>query len=438
MRGNTHDTHHRARHGEGSNRQRVGVAHRRKGRMLKILTGRLKRRRAMGIIIPAALAILTFIASFIPSTSFAGGKAPAGATPAGTLVLGVAGPQTGRHAAMLSAIQLGVTQGLAQWQARDPAKPPSPPRSEVVDDGCAPETARGAAAALVALRVTLVIGHPCPAAAIAAAPVYAAAGIPFIALGVRHPDLTDRRAGPATFRLAGRDDRQGEAAGAILMATAPQRRIAIIQDRTAYARAILASTLSALEKHAVGPVTVVPIVAGRRDYDAQLTELAQTRPETVLFAGYPAEASVILRGMVRAGLPAVLVGSDAVATPEFADTVRQTGREQRVRVLVPASTAATLLAGTDAGTRSPWTGEPTSNPLLGAFALTAVEIWNGIENAPDDGSAGGLADAIATRRHLTSTFSSLTFDARGDASIPSFTASELVEGQWSSVRATIR
>ena len=110
----------------------------------------------------------------------------------------VAGPATGRHAETLAAMAEGARRAGAGHAIR----------LIEVDDGCDAGRAEGAARLIVADKPDLVLGHPCPAAAIAAAKVYAASGVLFIALGVRHPDLTDKRAGPTIFRLAGRDDRR--------------------------------------------------------------------------------------------------------------------------------------------------------------------------------------------------------------------------------------
>ncbi len=219
----------------------------------------------------------------------------------------VAGPATGRHAGTLVAMAAGARRAIAGRAIR----------MTEVDDGCEAGRAEGAARVIVADKPDLVIGHPCPAAAVAAAKVYAAAGVLFIALGVRHPDLTDKRAGPTIFRLAGRDDRQGQAAAAELLSLAPQGKIAIVQDRTAYARSLTAAVTGELALRKSPPPAVIPIVAGRRDYDAELQKLKGARPEAIFFAGYPSEASVVLRSLRKAGITATLIASDANATDEF-------------------------------------------------------------------------------------------------------------------------
>jgi len=197
------------------------------------------------------------------------------ALPASAETVIVAGPATGRLAATLPAMVSGARKAAAG----------APIEIIDADDGCDAARAAGAARVIAAGRPALVIGHPCPGAAIAAARVYADAGVLFIALGVRHPALTDQRAGPTIFRLAGREDRQGRAAADALIALAPSGRIAIVQDRTAYARGLTAAITAALGERRITPPAVVPIVAGRRDYDAEVARLRASPPDAVFFAG---------------------------------------------------------------------------------------------------------------------------------------------------------
>ncbi len=275
-------------------------------------------------------------------------------------------------------------------------------RIEEVDDGCDAARAEGAARLVVVGKPDLVIGHPCPAAAIAAARIYAQAGVVFMALGVRHPDLTDKRAGPTIFRLAGRDDRQGEAAAADLLALAPAGRIAIVQDRTAYARGLTAAVSAAIVADKGPPPVVVPIVAGRRDYDAEIAKLTGPPPEAIFFAGYPAEAAVVLRSVRKAQIAAAFIASDANATDEFAQAAE--GSRYPVKVMVRGVGSGGLAPGD-----------------LDAAAERAVTIWLA---ARDAGDAGPLVGGLTGRAPLP-------FDAKGDARVESFVAVPLVAGRWS-------
>jgi branched-chain amino acid transport system substrate-binding protein len=311
----------------------------------------------------------------------------------------VAGPATGRHAETLAAMAAGAREAVGGRAVR----------MTEVDDGCDAGRAEGAARMIVAEKPDVVIGHPCPAAAIAAAKVYAAAGIVFIALGVRHPDLTDKRAGPTIFRLAGRDDRQGQAAAAELLGVTPQGKIAIVQDRTAYARSLTGAVTGELSARKIAPPLVIPIVAGRRDYDAEIQKLKSSPPEAVFFAGYPSEAAVVLRSLRKAGISAALIASDANATDEFGAAAAS---------VEPSTPAVKVMM------RAPQSGGMNSGDLKWA-ASRALTLWLSLmTTGPSSDIAGRLSIPEAEREDR------VQFDARGDARIASFAAVPLVAGRW--------
>lgn len=304
----------------------------------------------------------------------------------------VAGPAAGRHAETLSAMLSGARRGAAGAELV----------IDEVDDGCDAARAEGAARDIVSRKPALVIGHPCPAAAIAAAKVYAEAGVVFIALGVRHPGLTDQRAGPTIFRLAGRDDRQGAEAAADLMAMASGGRIAIVQDRTAYARGLTAAIMAAIADAKGQPPAVVPIVAGRRDYDAEVAKLTAQPPAAIFFAGYPSEAAVVLRSLRKARITAGVIASDANATDEFAQAAE--GSQSPVKVMVRGAGSGGL--------------DPRD---LDDAAGRAVALWRAAREAGDP------AAVLAAQ----SGAGAAAFDGKGDARIASFVAVPLVAGRWS-------
>jgi branched-chain amino acid transport system substrate-binding protein len=264
----------------------------------------------------------------------------------------------------------------------------------VEDDGCDGSKAAAIAKTIVDRRPAVVIGHPCSGAAAAAAPLYAAAGVVFIAAGVRHPVLTEKRTGPMVFRLAGRDDRQGEAAAHWLGLKSPGGRIGLIHDRTRYGRAIAEDTARSLKAAGFAPLPMLTIVAGRQDYDAIARRLKEARAEAVLFAGYPAEARVILDGFRREGLDARVLGSDSLATQEFADTAG--ADPERLRVLM------------------------AHNLDVAALTRGAVEAWaDGVRQA-NTFESGEVAGALSRITAKTSALGPISFDEKGDARIVSF------------------
>jgi branched-chain amino acid transport system substrate-binding protein len=309
------------------------------------------------------------------------------------VIVAVPAPLSGRHQATGEAVRAGAERAIA---AINTGGGLLGERVGIVieDDGC--ESAKGAAIAksLVERRPAAVVGHPCSGAAVAAAPVYAAGNILFIAPGVRHPALTARRGGPTIFRLAGRDDRQGEVAAQWLARVAPNHRISLVHDRTGYARALAEDAARSLKAAGIGNVPTLAIAAGGKDYDAIVRRLAEARAEAVFFAGYPAEARVIVTALRRAGLDTRFLGSDSLATAEFTDVAG--GDPERICVLVAREAE------------------------IGALTHAAVEAWaDGVRQAnsfePKDVSA-----ALARTSMQTSALGPIGFDGNGDARIVSF------------------
>jgi branched-chain amino acid transport system substrate-binding protein len=313
------------------------------------------------------------------------------AYPAAAETVIVAGPATGRHASTLPLMAAGARKAAVGTSAT----------IEEVDDGCDAARAAGAARVIAAGKPDLVIGHPCPAAAIAAARVYAEAGVLFVALGVRHPALTGPRAGPTIFRLAGREDRQGHAAADALIGLAPNGRIAVVQDRTAYARGLTAGVAAALNARKLAPPLVIPIIAGRRDYGPDLAKLKTSPPDAVFFAGYPPEAAVVLRGLRQMGFTGPVIASDANATDDFAAAAAAlSGLSQAaVKVMVPAA---------------------------GSGGLDGDDLERGAE-----GAVRAWLAARATGNAVQGLARGPVFDENGDARIAAFIAAPLIDGRWS-------
>jgi branched-chain amino acid transport system substrate-binding protein len=284
------------------------------------------------------------------------------------------------------------------------------------DDGCSSAVAQGAASALVADKAALVIGHPCSSAAIAALPLYGQAGVLLIAVGARHPDVTRAAASAAVLRLAGRDDGQGDAAAHWLLSHAPSRRVTIIHDRTGYARAIAEGAAATLKTAGAEPVSLIPIIAGKRDYEDIVLRLKEDRAEAVFFAGYPDEAAILVARLVSLGLDIPVLGSDALATPEFARTAEQL--QARIQVLLPAEPTSAKSEGESEATGS------------GVRTRAAFEAWLLTANRLGTLDGAALAQALRGARISTPSLGEIGFDQNGDLDAAAFAAASARGGRW--------
>lgn len=240
----------------------------------------------------------------------------------------VAGPASGFGAGETSAIVRAASAEAARLNASGGING-DPVSVDVMDDGCDAAVAARLADALAAQKPDLVLGHPCASAALAASAVYGKTGVLFIATATRHPRLTDERAGPTIFRVGGRDDEQGEAAGAYLASLlksgfAPDAgeakavTAAIVHDGTRASQDIAQRTAKAVIDAGGAKPLIQAIPSGQKDYAK--TAAALKAASVVFFAGYPMEAGLVLMALRQAGSQARFIVSDSVRTAGFTGT----------------------------------------------------------------------------------------------------------------------
>jgi branched-chain amino acid transport system substrate-binding protein len=293
-----------------------------------------------------------------------------------------------------------------------------------VDDGCSVAQAEAAARSLVAEEVAIVIGHPCTGAAVAAARIYAANDVLFIASATRHPDLTDARAGPGVFRLDGRDDRQGTRVGHYLVERFKGEPLAIVYDGSRYAQTLVKDVRAVLKENGVTDIVSASVRGGQKDYAKLVDQLAKAKTKAVFFAAFPMEGALLLRQMRDAGLDTVFIGGDAMATSSFAETAGAAA--DGALALLPhdearenADRAARVLDGALSGT------------LLSTYA--AIEAWMAAATQAGSTDTADVSDQLSRGRFET-VLGPLSFDEKGDARIPSYDIVVWRNGAWRAPR----
>lgn len=194
-----------------------------------------------------------------------------------------------------------------------------------VDDGCDRATATTIAQSLVAQKVDLVLGHPCTPAALAAAEIYAANNIVFLATFTRHPSLTDKRDGGTIFRVNGRDDGLGNALGRILAAASASGPVAIISDRSQYATRVAKDVEKVIRQNGRGEPLTATIIGGDKDYTRTVEKIASA--QTIAFAGFPMEAGLFYKALRASGNTARVIATDTITSDEFGNTFGRDVRE---------------------------------------------------------------------------------------------------------------
>jgi branched-chain amino acid transport system substrate-binding protein len=339
---------------------------------------------------------------------------------AAKVLIGVAGPTSGPYAALGNDVRRGARLAIERVNAAggidgDPL--------EVVeaDDRCTQKDAEEEARRLVASGVVLVVGHPCAGAATAAAKIYAQAGIVFIAPATRGPTFTEARAGPVIFRLAGREDRQGAEAGAYITRNFAGQPVAVIHDGSRLGKSLAADAMTAV-KPAVPSVLAAAIIGGQKDYTALIGKLRTAGARAVYYTGYAIEGGQLLRQMRIAGLDAGFLGSDVLTTAPFADAAGD--KAEGALALLAHDASADIPADM---LKDRFAGQPVSNALVSTYA--ALEAWSAAAKRAHSTAASAVSAGLASSASDT-VLGPVSFDAKGDANLPSFDIVIWRDGAW--------
>lgn len=192
----------------------------------------------------------------------------------------------------------------------------------VEDDAGDPRTAALAAQKLAGAGVIAVIGTYGSAVTEASQNIIAEAGLVHVGTGSTSVRLTEKGL-PLFFRTCPRDDAQGAAAAAAIV-KGGYKKVALLHDKSSYAKGLADESREALEKAGVEVVFYDALTPGERDYTAILTKLKAANPDLIFFTGYYPETGMLLRQKKEMGWNVPMMGGDAA---NHQDLVKIAGNE---------------------------------------------------------------------------------------------------------------
>jgi branched-chain amino acid transport system substrate-binding protein len=323
------------------------------------------------------------------------------------LKIGVAGPLTGKDAVFGAQLKNGVEQAIQDLNA---AGGLNGQQVELVvgDDAGDPRQGRSVANTFVGEGVSFVVGHFNSGVSEPASDVYAENGILMITPGSTNPKITERGL-TNVFRVCGRDDQQGKVAGEYIAQHFKDKKIAIAHDKTTYGKGLADETKKVMNGLGVTEVLYEGINAGERDFSALVSKIKDAEADVVYWGGVHTEGGSILRQMRAAGVEAVMMGGDGIATDEFA-------------ALGGPGTEGTLMTfGPDPQKR------PEAQEVLSKFAARnfkpeayTLYAYAAVQVIAEAAKAAGSVDPakVAEELHKGTTYKTvigdLAFDAKGD------------------------
>ncbi len=232
------------------------------------------------------------------------------------LKVGLAGPLTGKDAVFGAQLRNGAEQAAEDINA---AGGINGQKIELVigDDAADPKQGRSVANNFVGEGVSFVVGHFNSGVSEPASDVYAENGILMITPGSTNPKITDRGLWNV-FRTCGRDDQQGKIAGEFIVANFKDKKIAIAHDKTTYGKGLADETKKTMNAGGVTEVLYEGVNSGERDFSALVSKIKASGADMVYWGGVHTEGGSILRQMRAAGVEAVMMSGDGIASNEFA------------------------------------------------------------------------------------------------------------------------
>lgn len=341
--------------------------------------------------------------------------------------IGFAAPLTGGQAHYGADFKSGVELAIDEMNATNPVIGGKPVHFvlDAQDDQADPRTGTTVAQKLVDDGVVAVIGHYNSGTSIPAAPIYAKAGIPEIAMATA-PNYT-RLGFPTTFRLLTSDTQLGSVLGTYVAKDLKFKRFAVVDDRTAYGQGVAEEFSKAVK--AAGATVVDQEYTNDKavDFRAILTKIKAADVDAVFYGGADTQAAPMLKQMRTLAIKAPLIGPDMVQSDNLIKIAGPAA--EGTLAASEGSPLAQMPSGKDFSERyTKRFGHPVE--LYAPYAYDGtMAVFNAMKKANSTDPHIYLAALKATNMKGVTT-NELSYDQYGDLKYGGVTVYKVVNGKW--------
>ncbi|MBO1113071.1 branched-chain amino acid ABC transporter substrate-binding protein [Bordetella petrii] len=358
----------------------------------------------------------------------------AGAVHAEEIKFGFAAPLTGPQSHYGEDMQNGLTLALEEANKKGIKIDGETAKFVLVsrDDQADPRTAVQVAQQLVDEDVDGILGHFNSGTTIPASRVYNEAGLPQIAMATS-PEYTNQGY-DTTFRMMTSDTQQGAAVGKFIVENLKAKKVAIIDDRTAYGQG-LADEVEKAVKKAGGEIVRREYTTDKaNDFTSILTNIKASEPDAIFYGGLDAQSGPMKRQLVRLGLKAPLISGEMTRSDTFIKLAGDAADGTYASLAgVPLEKMA---AGKDFAQRY----ETRFKKAPGVYAPYAYDgAWNMITaiQQADSADPADYLPKLAKLERKGATSDHIAYDAKGDLKEISVTIYEVKNGKWEMVETMV-
>ncbi|MFT0549080.1 branched-chain amino acid ABC transporter substrate-binding protein [Allopusillimonas ginsengisoli] len=360
--------------------------------------------------------------------------APANAADTETVKFGFAAPLTGPQSHYGEDMKNGLTLAIEEANKQKIELDGKVASFELVsrDDQADPRTAVQVAQQIVDENVQGILGHFNSGTTIPASSVYNDAGLPQIAMATS-PEYT-QQGYDTTFRMMTSDTQQGAADGEFIVKDLGAKKVAIIDDRTAYGQGLADQVANAVKANGGEIVSREYTNDKANDFAAILTNIKEKQPDAIFFGGLDAQSGPMRRQMATLGIEAPLVSGEMTRSETFLKLAGDAANGTY------ASLAGVPLKQMAAGEKFEGDYKARFNTNPGVYAPYAYDgAWNMITAMKEAGSSKPEAylPKLASLKRSGATSNNIEYDKNGDLKEISVTIYQVKDGKWEMVKTMV-
>ncbi|KAF1034169.1 MAG: Leucine-, isoleucine-, valine-, threonine-, and alanine-binding protein [Burkholderia lata] len=234
------------------------------------------------------------------------------------VLIGHAAPLTGQLANMGKDSENAARLAIEEINSRQPVVGGKPVRFQLdsQDDAADPRTGTQVAQKLVDDGVVAVVGDINSGVSIPASRIYNDAHVTQISQGSTNPVFT-QQGYRTTYRLVATDAMQGPALARYAIATLGAKRVAVIDDSTAYGQGLANEFEKAAKASGAQVVTREATNDKAIDFRAILTKIKGLQPDVIMYGGSDATAGPLVKQAANLGIRARVLGGDGACTDKM-------------------------------------------------------------------------------------------------------------------------
>ncbi|MBV1776994.1 branched-chain amino acid ABC transporter substrate-binding protein [Burkholderiaceae bacterium DAT-1] len=296
------------------------------------------------------------------------------------------------------------------------------------DDQATPQTATVVAQRLVDAKVAAVIGHMNSGTTIPASKIYAEAGIPQISPSATAVPYTNQRFA-TTFRVIANDLAQGKALGTYAAQTLHAKKVAIIDDRTAYGQGLADEFEKAAKANGVDIVQREFTTNQATDFMAILTNVKAKKPDLIFYGGMDPQAAPMAQQMKKLGIAARLIGGDGFQDAAF---LKNAGDAAEGQYASQPGLPKDKMPGFEAFNKRYQARFNADIQIYGPFAYDAMMVLvEAMKRAGSTEPSKYLKEISKT--DYNGITGHITFDNKGDLKAGAVTIYQVKGGKWETV-----